>query len=429
VVRDIFAVGSMISYYNTIIGTIYFRAALIVILIIIVNNKIKGNWIDIGFFIKWISIVVGSLFFFLFTESILMIISGWNSHRMIVLIFDFIFILIPILIVLSYAQARFKNKKEVLLFILKPYCYFSIYIAFTGLLAWIIVVFNLVDLSSWHLPAEMLPRNVSKDNYGTLYAFPYYLGLVMAGREATFLGFPVFRAAGLFHEPTYAAFFVLPSFFYLPFVFKESASKLTLKLSMATIILFAVVSYSAAGIIVFSITLCLSIFEYLSRNKFDIKYIIITTLMFVVGSFVVFLAVDESGTFAKKLKDINFYTYNSIGLVDSNSLFKDSFFSIKHDYFDGAYAVLPRALLSTFSQLIHIIIVLTLLIGLFFSRKYYRYVVISMIYTLMHSFKNLLFFEFTGLYIYQLVIFAIILSLSSKTITHAYNNIKNPYYT
>ena len=92
VVRDIFAVGSMISYYNVIIGTIYFSAALIVILIIIVNNKIKGNWIDIGFFIKWISIVVGSLFFFLFTESILMIISGWNSHRMIVLIFDFIFI-------------------------------------------------------------------------------------------------------------------------------------------------------------------------------------------------------------------------------------------------------------------------------------------------------------------------------------------------
>ena len=425
--QDLLAASTMISYYIPFIGTIYFRTVLVAILLVMVSDRIRNKSFKPKSSIMWISILVGSLFLFLSVESLLMIINGGNSSRMTKYTIGFLMKIITILIVWFYANARFKNKKEVLRFILKPYCYFSIYVAFTGLLAWILAVFNLIEPSSWQLPADMLSRDYQQDySYGTIYSFPYYLGLVTTGREIDLLGLPVFRATGLFHEGTYAAFFVLPAFFYIPFLFEGSGSKLKWRLSNILILLFAVATYSSAGILAFSISLSVGIINYLQMSKFNIKSFLVIIGLVILASFVMLLFTYESGTFYRKFLLFPFYIENSMGIIDSNSLFGDGFFAIKHDFDGLARFYVPRAILSTLFQAIHIFIVLTLLLKMLFSRNHHKFLCISMLYTFIHSFKVLLFLQFTGLYMFQLFIFALILSLSSKTITYTYQNTTKP---
>ena len=117
-----------------------------------------------------------------------------------------------------------KTKQEIRA--IRIFIIFCTIISLLGIIAWFIV--NFAFLSQGYIdPAHVIDIDEftggrmgrgygdKKNVFGVgmdSYSFPYSLGLVLTGSYAyEFLGIPFFRASGIFHEPSTAAFMTIPA--------------------------------------------------------------------------------------------------------------------------------------------------------------------------------------------------------------------------
>lgn len=411
--RDLLVTTHMSVYFFPIIGTLQFRVCTLMILLILVfrNNPFASKAFRSA--MVWVCVIVGSLVLFLMVESVLVLFGEGNPHRMIKMFFEMTFILTALLSTYLYATSKF-NQEGAIRFILQPYCYLCIYVSITGLLSWILVSFDIVNPASWHIPAEMLPRNMTPDAMGSYYTFPYFLGLVRR-TVGSFLGFDLARACGLFHEPNYAFFFVAPAIFLLPLVFRGPELKAKLIWFRAIMVAFLLVVHAVAGMIALVFTMALMVAKYLTVRKAYGKKFLVFIGLILLGLLSVYSYQYEQGTISKKLGGFNYMIVNSFGLVNSDSLIEPGIIALKRgDAGEDAIHFKPRSLISSLFQLLHITLVLGLALFMLLFWRGNWYLAGAMIVCVISSFKNSIPLEFSGIYIYQLFVFSLLFNMFMK---------------
>jgi hypothetical protein len=131
----------------------------------------------------------------------------------------------------------FAKRKE-LANLLKVYIIFCVIMAACGIIAWVVINFDFVDLndSIWSL-TEATSGRARRDEDQAGYSFPFGLGLVLTGSyQYDVFSLIMYRGSGWVHEPTTATLFVAPAIIIL--AREEVFCKFTQRLCFLLLLVF-----------------------------------------------------------------------------------------------------------------------------------------------------------------------------------------------
>lgn len=404
--RNLIVTTTASAFFFPVTGTVQFRCAILLLLLCVVfgSGKTK-SWKSLS---PWGGAIVGSYLFVLLIEAILVICGYENPKQMFVMFIDTGIVMVALVMAYVYASNRLQPR-DALRFMLQPYCYLSIYIAAAGLAAWSLVFFNIVEPSDWYLPAGMLKKDPFS-NIGHAYTMPYYLGIVLHGLGGgVFLGLNFKRACGLFYEPHIAAFFVTPTLFLLPFVFKERASKWKVRLTYVLLCAFLFVTHSVSSMAVLA---CIGVMFIGKTLMFDRSINRKIFVLFLFSLLIIFSwqAVNSPGTINSKLiPGMKWCCTNYLGVDFADALFGHEILTGREGEFGE-----PMPISLFLVLLLHRAIIIVLGIKVFFSGRQWWYAGGAALYLVGHSIKGYMAF-LSGVYLYVIFIFAIILACCWNT--------------
>jgi hypothetical protein len=165
------------------------------------------------------------------------------------------------------------NTKDYIFLYKKYYIFLVFVMASFGLIANLLLTFDLIDISSHYFNlSEATKGAYTRDiGAGDSYAFPYSLGLILIGSgKLELLGFEFFRISGWAHEPTSATLFIAPAMILLLHgeVIKQSSLRLVMFVIICTFWFFAM---SVGSLLAFLILYSMVILLILFINYFPYK--------------------------------------------------------------------------------------------------------------------------------------------------------------
>jgi hypothetical protein len=303
---------------------------------------------------------------------------------------------------------RGKTPTQALRFLIRPYLYLSIIVAFLGLTTWLLVHTGGVDPADWYLQDQFAFGRVSDSVQVSYYSTPFYLSGILNQSGGQLLNFNFNRASGLFEEPALAAFFVAPAIFLMPLIFGNRSSRWWLRLGILLIIGFLLVVNSKTNFLVMTFT-CSIILSKLMLSHPRVRPRVLATLGLVgLGALVWSTFIQNNGIGSEFLSLGSDY-------VDqlSRSLSRGTFFG--PGVFQPAQLELigestPRGLLSWFAVIFHLGLLGALGIYLIFSNSTKWYIGGALIYLAGHSMKSFGHTSTTGYYLYILVVLTLTLA-------------------
>jgi hypothetical protein len=165
------------------------------------------------------------------------------------------------------------NTKDYIFLYKKSYIFLVFFMALFGLIANLLLTFDLIDISSHYFNlSEATKGAYTRDiGAGDSYAFPYSLGLILIGSgKLELLGFEFFRISGWAHEPTSATLFIAPAMILL--LHGEVIKQSFLRFVMFTIIsAFWFFAMSVGSLLAFLILYSMVVLLILFINYFPYK--------------------------------------------------------------------------------------------------------------------------------------------------------------
>jgi len=387
--------------------SIYFIFGLFIILLFLVNIQTNFKYIRLP--VEFM-LIFFSYFLFIILEGFSSI-GGVGTGEMVNIIIHTIISTITVILVYNYCYFKMHKRGDPLIYFIKPYFFFSIYIALTGTIAWLLVTFLIVDPQAWLLPENLLKHDVTSLSVKghAVYTMPFGLGLVLSGMGGIdikdFIGFTFFapRASGLAREPHMMAMFVTPALFLIPLLFDSRKNRSFIKFSRLVIIIFLLVVFSGANIII----LLSFVFLYMVRSLFIVNRQILTKrkLLISIVTFITLYLIIMGSNIPSKFKVMSAYTNidSLFGNIDNITIFGAPY-----------YTQISRGLFSLLAQLLHLSIFGFLLIKNFFSRNNNFILLFAPIYVLMHSMKTYQHLGFDPFYIFNMFILVMILDRFKK---------------
>ena len=165
----------------------------------------------------------------------------------------------PVLNCLMILVLLFAKRKE-LADLLKVYIVFCVIMATCGLIAWVVINFEFVDLndSIWSLTEATSGRS-RRDEDQAGYSFPFGLGLVLTGSyRYDLFGLVMFRGSGWAHEPTTASLFIAPAIIIL--AREEVFCKIPQRLCLLLLLIFWCTCAAVGSAIAFTVLIVLHAF-------------------------------------------------------------------------------------------------------------------------------------------------------------------------
>ena len=274
-----------------------------------------------------------------------------------------------------------KNTRFWLKLILTPYIYLCIFIATTGLIAFVAIELEIIHLASWEVP-NILTKNGFLSGRKEHVSMPFYVTLV---HDNFFGGFN--RYNGLSIEPHTNTQFCAPAIFFSAYFFNKNS-----RLKNASIIAL-ITSYL---ILSFSITFYASLFACLALVF--IKYFSLKKLIIITTSSSAFLLLKDFFFNTKEIQLLSFVLLDKIkgetGLNNSSSAHSDNIlYYLNPDHLIGTGLFtdpmeMKWGLLSLF--IYAFIVIFSVIIGLWLLlRKDEESIIgLGLIYYIIHSLKS-----------------------------------------
>ena len=193
--------------------------------------------------------VLGGYLIFLIIEMINVIYSGSSVKAIIIMIWNYL-----IIIFISFAVVFSQSSPDRgFRLLIKPYVHFSLYITTVGVVAYFLVISNMVNLADWLFINNYMKKGFEVER--GMFSFPYYMSLFFYGEELyTFLNIPIIRSSGLSHEPNVAGLFTAPFLFMIDYYFGERKIIKRYAYVTTSLYIFAIGSITTYLIIAFIIT-------------------------------------------------------------------------------------------------------------------------------------------------------------------------------
>jgi len=181
-----------------------------------------------------------------------------------------IFILFLVMLSLIWGNIiRNKGYEGGLKYILRPYVYLSLYISITGIIAWILLTFDIIQLENCLYDMNMITEVSTPNKY--LFAFPFKLNFAEICIGSKLLSYQLFRMSGLSMEPHQAGLFIAPSLFIIHYLYNTYS--LVKLLSSFIIGLFLLLTFSPTVVVILFI--CAILYGIMRRNHLIILLLII----------------------------------------------------------------------------------------------------------------------------------------------------------
>ena len=403
VTRDQLISSTLLAHVVPIVGGVPFRTAIALLLAWIAIGQ-RGLGPNFSAFGRWGWIVLGSFGVLLLVEGIVTIASNSAPPKQHIIILINSSIVLFALGVAYLFAARRLQPREVLEFLLRPYCYLTVAIAVLGLAAWMLVFFNLVDPHEWRMPTGVLKKDASAPR-GEYYTAPLYLSLVLYNTAgAVVFGIDFKRASGLFQEPHQAAFFVTPALFLMPLVFKSGKNRWKLYISCLLLSAFLFVTYSVANLVLLtvigSILLGKVTFTHPSAAVRPLALFSLSVLMVFV-----WLAVSTPGTIRSKV------VFQVPGYIESTlwTLQEAPFVALSDlvgEQSEGGSATV----MSTLVVMLHLGTLAVVGLWMMLARNAPWYIGAAITYVALHPLKSFWYFGTSGIYLYLLFVIALALA-------------------
>jgi len=388
--------------------SIYFIFGLFIILFFLVSFKTNFKFVKLP---VELILIFFSYFLFIVLEAIASIGGGVGTKTMETIIIHAIISTMTVILVYNYCYFKMSKIGDPFTYFVKPYIYFSVYIALTGIIAWILITFLIVDPLEWLLPEGLFKQDTAsfKLKGHVINTMPYGLGLVRFGQGGidiqNLIEFLVFipRASGLAREPHMMAIFLTPALFLIPFIFDSKENRSFIKFSRLILITFLLVLFSGTNLIILSSFVLL----YFVRSLFIVNRHISTTTKLLVLSVIfitLFVLIVESNIL-NKIKSLS--VSNTLNFLFGN-LNNITMWGTPY------YTQISRGLFSLLAQLLHLSIFAFLLFKNIFSRNVYFIPLFAPMYVLMHSMKTYQHLGFDPFYIFNMFILVMIIDRLKK---------------
>lgn len=143
------------------------------------------------------------------------------------------------------------DKNQIKLMI-EPYVIFCTILSVIGLVAVILVNFEIVNYDNWRISISDIIGYEFHSTFGYWrFSFPFGLGIFIPLEDIRFFGFSYHRLAGYATEPNVYALFLEPALFYSFFMYKNSSGNKFYKFSVIAIFLCLVSVLSGATLVIF----------------------------------------------------------------------------------------------------------------------------------------------------------------------------------
>jgi len=345
--------------------------------------------------------VFGSYFLFVLFAMLNSIVAG-TGYRKFGRIFG-VFFLLVILLSLTWAyKSRKVGPEKALKYILRPYVYLSLYISITGILIWFLLTFGLIRASNWLFTLTEATKGIRLRE--SLYAFPFMLNLAEVNPGSTFFGYPLFRMCGFFEEPHQAGLFIMPCLFIIQYLYSDLSKKRQIYSFLIGSFLVLTFSPTVLSILYFCISL------YFIR-----RFGIISIIPLVIGFFIFEKVFYMLQLYAPTYVEVRMSSYEKL-LYSLRSV------SLDTANFFGSGKLRPGGqvmvnILSSFGLggfillYFHYIIVFTLCLFFFFSKRKFSIMGLGPITVILHAHKG---FHFDNpFYFYILYVTAAFLALTT----------------
>lgn len=398
--RNLVVTSTFSTWYFPVTGTVQFRYGILLFLItVLLGSGRTWFWSRLR---PRGALILASYAFVLVAAETVGLVGGQGAKRSIIIFLDAGLVMATLCATYIYATNRFE-REDAIRFMLKPYCYFSIYIAATGLAAGLLVFFKIVDPSDWWLPAGMMKHDPTA-NTGHAYTMPYYLGIILYGKGGGVVGaFSFKRICGLFYEPHICAFFVTPTLFLLPLVFKNGTPKWKIRSTYLLLVSFLFFVHSVANIVILTVIFVSVCIRKLLLDRAGTNKLFLVVLAAALV-FVLWRGMNEPGTMqSKAMPAMKRVVMEHVGIEFADIVFgRDVRVPSRVSFGEG----IPMSLL--LALLFHRAIMVGFAIKLFFSRRQLWFMGGGALYLVGHSMKAYMIF-LSGLYLYGIFMFAIIL--------------------
>ena len=274
--------------------------------------------------------------------------------------------------------------------LLSPYLFLAILFSSFSVVAFLSVIFGIVDVMNWAAPESL---SSMQNNWTSKYKFPLYLSMVMVDPTEVryILNYPIVMFASWFKEPQLFAFFIMPALFLI------SYSKLKLKFLWILIVFFAILltgSFTA-----FLFLFIIFVVNSVIKSKFNLHYMVffITITITIIGLIVGngFFANIDSGDIIFKLKfSPEEYSYDLLSnLLIADDLFGKTLFLSRSEQ-PGVDSSLSLAV----AFVILYLSVFFVSIKIYFSKGNVKVYVFALMYVFFHSLKDFfgILIPFTG---------------------------------
>ena len=410
ITRDQLITTFISAHILPITATVQFRVAVLFLLAwMTLGTGRIGLWRGVGG-VAWLFLATYGVF--LLVEGLTVLISGGDAKTLVIVFIDVAIVLLAVGLVFSYASSRFRPK-EGLRFLLQPYCYLAIYIAFAGLAAWLLHTLEIIDPEAWHLPDGVLPKDAEKG--GHIYTMPYYLSLVLYDQGGgVFFNLSFRRASGLLQEPNTAAFFVAPMLFLLPLIMDYRERKWNMRIIYLVTAVFLFATHSVTGLVILTILSLLFLGRVILMHPQPThKLLALVSLGGV--AMIAWIVANSFGTInAKLLPGMKLAAIGYVGQDIANAVFGTDLLTGREGDFNTATSLSlagdQRGIISIFTQFLHMGTVATLGLAMFLLGRTRWYAAGAVLYVLLHSLKSYGALFTSGMYLYLLLVFAVIVA-------------------
>ena len=403
VTRDLLMTSSFLNYYAPILGSIQARMA-VALLIGWIALSTRGFGSGFGAFRHWGWFVLGPFGLMVLVEGLVTITAGTDSKPILVVGINLLIFLFTVGSAYLFA-IRGRTPTQALAFLIQPYLYLCITVSVLGLAAWLLVHAGGVDPADWYLPDQFAAGRLTNDAQIGYYSSPFYLSGILNQSNGHLLNFTFNRAAGLFEEPSLAAFFVTPAIFLMPLIFRRRSSQWLPQIGILVIFGFLLVVNSITNFLVMPVIASLVLSRItLTNSQFRTR--VLAALAVVVLGVIAWVTFSNSGGVGSEFRTAGTtYAANLSRSLEEGTLLGSGIVVPVHTEIVGNTA--PRGLLSWAAVLFHLGIIGALGFRMIFSRSTHWYVGGALIYIAGHSMKSFGHTATSGYYLYMLVILAL----------------------
>lgn len=385
-----------ISMFHTIIPSVlfgnlswYYHQLFIVfinIAYLIWNSKILFiNKIKINSTINLIIIILISIYLL---EIPRYLIKGLEGRSIILTLLNaFTFLSFSLTLNTIYLKQRQKgNAKTALITLIKPYIYFSIFIASISVIVFFLAKLNFIDLFSNPAPSGLSTyMDNNAETLHTRYFTPLFITIISAGARGTnfFMDTAIF--SGISHEPHIATYLMTPALFMMYGIKTISVNKKII--FSAIFFVFFLIASSLTNLLVLVTIGVIYLLKLSLVNKRAISTLFIVSILVIVAMTTSFEALGLNNILLK----IN----NSGGSKDYSLHFINYILTPATIWGDGVFNVpYPYAKVDNIGFIFSVLIILFYAFGylasakaIFQSNKLLQFVGLATLYFFLHSLK------------------------------------------